>query len=120
VVLASGTLIPFVIRDIFLTRHEGRGSAWRSLRAKRTSGCREIACVGARGTLLLAELGDPRLPWSRFRRAFTGTAAGVWALSRSYATDCSTRAIPIGCGHAQPTGFDAGTRENAEGHRREP
>jgi hypothetical protein len=108
---------PFVIRDIFLTRHEDVGSAWRSLRGQTDLRLREIACVGAPRTLLLAELGDPRLPVVSISAGVHGDEpAGVWALLslvRDGLLDprYSYRLWPC----LNPTGFDAGTRENAEG-----
>jgi murein peptide amidase A len=108
---------PFVIRDIFLNRYEDVASAWRSLRAQSGLRLREVACVGAPRTLLLAELGDPRLPVVSISAGVHGDEpGGVWALLslvRDGLLDprYSYRLWPC----LNPTGFDAGTRANAEG-----
>jgi hypothetical protein len=108
---------PFVIRDILPTRYEDVATAWRSLRAQSGLRLREIACVGAPRTLLLAELGDPRLPVVSISAGIHGDEpGGVWALLSlvrdGLLDSCySYRLWPC----LNPTGFDAGTRENAEG-----
>ena len=78
---------------------------------------REIACVGAPRTLLLAELGDSRQPVVTISAGIHGDEpAGVWALL-SLAADglldprYAYRLWPC----FNPTGFEAGTRTNAEG-----
>lgn len=106
-----------MIRDIFLTRYEDVAAAWRSLRAQTGLRLREIACIGAPRTLLLAELGDPRLPVVSISAGTHGDEpGGVWALLslvRDGLLDprYSYRLWPC----FNPTGFDAGTRQNAEG-----
>jgi protein MpaA len=106
-----------VIRDIFLSRYEDVASAWRSLRPQTGLRLREVACVGAPRTLLLAELGDPRLPVVSISAGVHGDEpGGVWALLslvRDGLLDprYSYRLWPC----LNPTGFDAGTRTNAEG-----
>jgi protein MpaA len=78
---------------------------------------REIACVGAPRTLLLAELGDPRLSVVTISAGVHGDEpAGVWALFslvRDGLLDprFSYRLWPC----FNPTGFDAKTRTNVEG-----
>ena len=78
---------------------------------------REVACVGAPRTLLLAELGDPRLPVVYISAGMHGDEpAGMWALAslvRDGLLDprFSYRLWPC----YNPTGFAAGTRSNAEG-----
>jgi murein peptide amidase A len=92
-------------------------AAWRSLRAQTGLRLREIACVGAARTLLVAELGDPRLPVVTISAGIHGDEpAGVWALLslvRDGLLDprYSYRLWPC----LNPTGFEAGTRVNAEG-----
>lgn len=87
------------------------------MRAARGLRIREIACVGAPRTLLLAECGDPRLPVVSLSAGMHGDEpAGVWALYsivRDGLLDprFSYRIWPC----YNPTGFDLGTRENAEG-----
>jgi murein peptide amidase A len=108
---------PFVIDDILLTRHEDLAAAWRALRPRTGLRLREIACVGAPRTLLLAELGDPRLPVVAISAGVHGDEpAGVWALLSLVADGLldprySYRLWPC----LNPTGFEAGTRTNAEG-----
>jgi protein MpaA len=78
---------------------------------------REIACVGAPRTLLVAELGDPRLPVVTISAGIHGDEpAGVWALFSLVADGLldprySYRLWPC----FNPTGFTARTRTNAEG-----
>ena len=92
-------------------------AAWRGLRARTGLRLREIACVGAPRTLLLGELGDPRLPVITISAGIHGDEpAGVWALLslvRDGLLDprYSYRLWPC----FNPTGFEAGTRANAEG-----
>jgi hypothetical protein len=108
---------PFVIRDILLTRYAEVVAAWRDLRVRTGLRLREIACVGAPRTLLLAEWGDPRLPVVSISAGIHGDEpGGVWALLslvRDGLLDprYSYRLWPC----FNPTGFDAGTRHNAEG-----
>jgi hypothetical protein len=108
---------PFVTDDIFLNDSVTLATAWRSLRAQTGLRLREIACVGAPRTLLLGELGDPRLPVVALSAGMHGDEpAGVWALFslvRDGLLDprFSYRIWPC----FNPTGFDAGTRVNAEG-----
>ncbi len=92
-------------------------AAWRALRPQTGVRLREIACVGAPRTLLLAEWGDPRLPVVSISAGVHGDEpAGVWALHSLVAAGLldprfSYRLWPC----FNPTGFDAGTRANAEG-----
>jgi hypothetical protein len=108
---------PFVIRDILLSKYADVAAAWRGLRARTGLRLREIACVGAPRTLLLAELGDPRLPVVSISAGIHGDEpGGVWALLslvRDGLLDprYSYRLWPC----FNPTGFEAGTRRNAEG-----
>jgi murein peptide amidase A len=106
-----------VIEDIFLSRYDDLAAAWRLLRPRTGLRLREVACVGAPRTLLLAELGDPRLPVVSISAGVHGDEpAGVWALL-SLVSDglldprYSYRLWPC----FNPTGFAAGTRTNAEG-----
>lgn len=106
-----------MIEDIFLRRYEDLAAAWREVRARTGLRLREVACVGAPRTLLLAELGDPRLPVVSISAGVHGDEpAGAWALL-SLVSDglldprYSYRLWPC----FNPTGFAAGTRTNAEG-----
>jgi hypothetical protein len=108
---------PFVMDDILLNRYDAVALAWRSLRASAGLRLREIACVGAPRTLLLAELGNPRGPLVTISAGSHGDEpAAVWALlslvrDRLLDPRFSYRLWPC----YNPTGFDAGTRANAEG-----
>ena len=108
---------PFVIDDILLTRYDDLAAAWRALRPQTGLRVREIACVGAARTLLLAEWGDPKLPVVSISAGVHGDEpAGVWALLSLVDGGLldprySYRLWPC----FNPTGFEAGTRANAEG-----
>jgi protein MpaA len=100
-----------------VNRYEDVVAAWRALRPRTGMRVREVACVGAARTLLLAELGDSRLPVVTISAGIHGDEpAGVWALHSLVADDLldpryAYRLWPC----FNPTGFDAGTRTNAEG-----
>jgi protein MpaA len=106
-----------VMDDIFLTHYDEVSAAWRSIRRQTGLRLREVACVGAPRTLLLAEWGDPRRPVVCISAGMHGDEpAGVWALFslvRDGLLDprFSYRLWPC----YNPTGFEAGTRVNAEG-----
>jgi murein peptide amidase A len=106
-----------VIDDIFLTHFDEVSAAWRAIRRQSGLRLREVACVGAPRTLLLGEWGDPRLPVVSLSAGMHGDEpAGVWALLslvRDGLLDprFSYRLWPC----LNPTGFEAGTRVNAEG-----
>jgi protein MpaA len=107
-----------VTDDIFLRDATALASAWRSVRVSAGLRLREIACVGAPRTLLLAELGDPRLPVVSISAGVHGDEpAGIWALFTLVCDGLldprfSYRLWPC----FNPTGFTAGTRVNAEGN----
>ena len=92
-------------------------SAWRSLRSARDVRLREVACVGAPRTLLVAEHGDPHAPLVAISAGVHGDEpAAPWALAalvRDGLLDRRFRYRLWPC--LNPTGFAAGTRENAEG-----
>ncbi|MGA2395815.1 MAG: succinylglutamate desuccinylase/aspartoacylase family protein [Candidatus Lustribacter sp.] len=106
-----------MIDDILLSRYADVAAAWRALRSRTGMRIREVACVGAARTLLVAELGDPRLPVVTISAGIHGDEpAGVWALYSLVADGLldpryGYRLWPC----FNPTGFDAGTRTNAEG-----
>jgi hypothetical protein len=108
---------PFVTADILPNSHTRLAAAWRSLRGAAGVRLREIACVGAPRTLLLAEWGDSRRPVVSLSAGVHGNEpAGPWALLslvRDGLLDprFAYRIWPC----TNPTGFDAGTRTNAEG-----
>jgi protein MpaA len=91
-------------------------SAWRALRGPRLH-VREVACVGAPRTLLLAETGPSDRPVVTLSAGVHGDEpAGVWALLslvRDGLLDprFAYRVWPC----LNPTGFEAGTRANADG-----
>lgn len=90
---------------------------WKALRTTHWHHVREIACVGAARTLLCVEFGDSALPAVTIAAGVHGDEpAGPWALLRLVEAGAlderfSYRVWPC----TNPTGFDAGTRENAEG-----
>ncbi len=90
---------------------------WRALRATHDVRVREVACVGAPRTLLCVEYGDPNLPTVLLSAGVHGDEpAGPLALlrlaeRRELAESYAYRIWPC----TNPTGFDAGTRENADG-----
>jgi hypothetical protein len=106
-----------VTPDIFLEGHAELAAAWRALRAAAGVRVREIACVGAPRTLLLAELGTHDRPTIAISASVHGDEpAGAWALLslvRDGLLDprFAYRLWPC----LNPTGFDARTRTNADG-----
>ncbi len=92
-------------------------SAWRDVR-RRGARVREIACVGAPRTLLVAELGDSTAPTVSLSAGVHGDEpAASWALLalvRDGLLDerFAYRIWPC----LNPSGYEAGTRSNAEGH----
>ncbi len=91
-------------------------AAWRTLRV-RGARAREVACVGAPRTLLAVDLGDPALPLVSLSAGVHGDEpAAPWALFalvRDGLLDprFGYRIWPC----LNPSGYAAGTRENAEG-----
>ncbi|MBV8283588.1 MAG: succinylglutamate desuccinylase/aspartoacylase family protein [Candidatus Eremiobacteraeota bacterium] len=89
---------------------------WKALRARDVR-VREVACVNAPRTLLCAETGDAGLPSVALCAGVHGDEpVGPWALlelveSGALSDRFSYRIWPC----TNPSGFDAGTRENAEG-----
>lgn len=93
-------------------------AAWRALRASHDVSVREVACVGASRTLLVAELvGPPGAPVVVLSTGVHGDEpAGPWAvvsLVRDGLLDrrFSYRIWPC----TNPSGYELGTRRNAEG-----
>ncbi|HVA26606.1 MAG TPA: succinylglutamate desuccinylase/aspartoacylase family protein [Candidatus Baltobacteraceae bacterium] len=90
---------------------------WRALRATHDVRVREVACVGAPRTLLCVEYGDPNLPTVLLSAGVHGDEpAGPLALlrlaqRRELDASFAYRIWPC----TNPTGFDAGTRENVDG-----
>jgi hypothetical protein len=103
--------------DILTANHDALTQAWRSLRRSCGVRLREVACVGAPRTLLLAEIGSHDRPVVTLSAAVHGDEpAGAWALLalvRDGLLDprFAYRIWPC----LNPTGFDARTRANAEG-----
>jgi hypothetical protein len=103
--------------NIFVERSHALALAWRTLRVSTGLRLREVACVGAPRTLLLAELGAADRPVVTLSAGVHGDEpAGVWALLsivRDGLLDprFAYRIWPC----LNPSGFDAGTRVNAEG-----
>ncbi|HEY1977895.1 MAG TPA: succinylglutamate desuccinylase/aspartoacylase family protein [Candidatus Baltobacteraceae bacterium] len=92
------------------------GRRWKALRSDRMT-VREVACVGAPRTLLCVEWGDARLSSIALSAGVHGDEpAGPWALLdlvEDGALDerFAYRIWPC----TNPSGFEAGTRESAEG-----
>ena len=90
---------------------------WKALRGDGRVRLREVACVNAARTLLCAEIGDGANPTIALSAGVHGDEpAGPWALlelveSRSLDEAFDYRIWPC----LNPSGFFAGTRENAEG-----
>ena len=90
---------------------------WKALRATHSIRVREVACVGAARTLLCVEYGEPNLPTVLLSAGVHGDEpAGPLALlslAERHELDAffSYRIWPC----TNPTGFDAGTRENVDG-----
>lgn len=97
--------------------YEALAAGWRDLRRTRGLRLREIACVGAPRTLLLAELGDPVRPTVVISGGMHGDEpAGAWALYALVRDGLLTprfayRLWPC----LNPTGFAAGTRRSTDG-----
>ena len=90
---------------------------WKKLRLTHDLRVREVACVGAPRTLLCVEIGDSAAPCIHLSAGVHGDEpAGVLALVQSVETNrfdarFSYRVWPC----MNPTGFDARTRESADG-----
>jgi murein peptide amidase A len=90
---------------------------WKRLSNRTALRLREIPCVGALRTLLCAEMGDPAGPAVTIAAGVHGDEpAGVRALfelveARALDPRCFYRLWPC----TNPTGYDAGTRANADG-----
>jgi len=97
--------------------YDALAARWKALRAAADLSVREVACVGAPRTLLCAERGDAHAPLVALCAGVHGDEpAGVWALLELFETpvlpnDYAYRIWPC----TNPSGFHAGTRENAEG-----
>lgn len=95
-------------------RHFAR--RWKALRSDRVT-VREVACVGAPRTLLCVELGDSRLPSIALSAGVHGDEpAGPWTLldlieGGELEERFAYRIWPC----TNPSGFEAGTRESADG-----
>ena len=92
--------------------------AWKAIRRTHGLSVREVACVGAQRTLLVAELGSTQAPAIHVTAGVHGDEpAGPWALLsivRDGLLDprFAYRIWPC----TNPSGYQAGTRENAEGN----
>jgi protein MpaA len=90
---------------------------WKSLRASRGVTVREVGCVGAPRTLLCVECGDVRAPSIALSAGVHGDEpAGPWALlemvdSGDFDERFAYRIWPC----INPSGFETGTRESADG-----
>ena len=90
---------------------------WKALRGTRNARVREVACVGAARTLLCVELGDINLPTISLTAGVHGDEpAGPLALLSLAEEDLFDERFSYrvwAC--TNPSGFDAGTRENSDG-----
>jgi murein peptide amidase A len=92
-------------------------SAWRAVRATHGLRLREIACVGAPRTLLVAECGDPAAPCISISAGAHGDEPAALAALYVIVRD---RLLDPAFGYRlgpcfNPTGFAAGTRTNVDG-----
>jgi murein peptide amidase A len=96
--------------------YQGFARRWKALRSERVT-VREVACVGAPRTLLCAELGDTRLPSIALSAGVHGDEpAGPWALLELIESNgLDDRFVYRIWPCINPSGFEAGTRENADG-----
>jgi hypothetical protein len=103
--------------DILRNSYDRLVACWRAQRTPAGLRVREVACVGASRTVLLAELGAADLPVVALSAGMHGDEpAGPWALLSLVADGLldprfAYRIWPC----TNPTGFAAGTRVNAEG-----
>jgi len=93
-------------------------AAWRGLRGRRAPAVREVACVGAPRTLLVADLpGDPAAPTVLVAAGIHGDEpAAPWALLSIVRDGLLDRRLNYRfwpC--TNPTGYALGTREDAAG-----
>lgn len=101
----------------FWSDYEALVSSWRSIRATHGLRLREIACVGAPRTLLVAECGDPASPCISISAGAHGdepaAPAALFGLVRDRLLDPAFAYRLWPC--FNPTGFAAGTRTNVDG-----
>jgi protein MpaA len=101
----------------FQSSYDQLTAAWRAIRVTHGLRLREVACVGAPRTILVAELGDPHAPLVAISAGAHGDEpAGPWALHalvRDQLLDPHFRYRLWPC--LNPSGLAAGTRANAEG-----
>jgi murein peptide amidase A len=103
--------------SIVLPTYQDIAQRWKRLRTTRDVRVREVACVGAARTLLCAEMGDSAAPAVHLSAGVHGDEpAGVLALldvveAGELDPQFSYRIWPC----TNPTGFDARTRESADG-----
>jgi protein MpaA len=93
-------------------------AAWRALRATHDASVREVACVGASRTLLVAEIvGEPRSAVVTLSAGVHGDEpAGPWSLLSIVRDGLLDRRFTYRIWPCtNPTGYALGTRENAEG-----
>lgn len=90
---------------------------WKALRARHEIAVREVACIGAPRTLLCADFGDSHAPAIALAAGVHGDElAGPWAaLALVEAGDLDAHYAYRVWPCTNPTGYSAGTRQNAEG-----
>jgi protein MpaA len=93
-------------------------AAWKSLRGMQGASIREVACVGANRTLLVADLrNDPAAPLVAIAAGVHGDEpAGPWAILSLVRDGLLDRSFNYRCWPCNnPSGYVLGTRANAEG-----
>jgi hypothetical protein len=97
--------------------YDALAGAWRALRSRGVR-VREIACVGAPRTLLIAELGDAAQPTVAISAGVHGDEpAAPWALLALVRDGLLDRRFAYRLWPClNPSGYRAATRANAEGH----
>ena len=99
--------------------YEELTAAWKGLRGVRAASVREVACVGARRTLLVADvMNDPAAPYVAIAAGVHGDEpVGPWALLSLVRDGLLDRRFNYRCWPCNnPSGYALGTRENAEGN----
>ncbi len=98
--------------------YEVLAGAWKALRGMSGAAVREVACVGARRTLLVADIVNaPRAPTIAIAAGIHGDEPiGPWALLTLVRDGLLDRRFNYRCWPCMnPSGYALGTRENADG-----
>ena len=101
-----------------MASYEALSAAWKSLRGRSGVSVREVACVGAERTLLVADIrGEPGAPTVALAAGIHGDEpVGPWALLSIVRDGLLDRNLNYRCWPCtNPSGYVLETRENAEG-----